>query len=127
MTTSDGATRAYEAVFVANGHHWDPKWPEPPFPGQESFTGEQLHSHHYREPDERFEGKRVLVLGIGNSAMRHRGRDLARRPSMTYLAMRRGAYVIPKYIAGKPTDELAPEWMSHLPVLGHALVRSCAS
>jgi dimethylaniline monooxygenase (N-oxide forming) len=114
VATSDGATGVYEAVLVANGHHWDPKWPEPPFPGQDGFTGEQLHSHHYREPDERFRDKRVLVLGIGNSAT-----DIAvetsRYSQITYLAMRRGAHVIPKYIGGKPTDELAPAWLARLP------------
>ena len=57
----------YRAVLVANGHHWDPRWPEPPFPGSEGFAGEQMHVHHYREP-EALQGKRVLVLGIGNSA-----------------------------------------------------------
>jgi cation diffusion facilitator CzcD-associated flavoprotein CzcO len=114
VTTDDGRDEVYEAVLVANGHHWDPKWPEPPFPGQESFTGDQLHSHHYREPDERFEGRRVLVLGIGNSAT-DISVEISRVSEMTYLAMRRGAYVIPKYIAGKPTDQFAPDWASHLP------------
>jgi dimethylaniline monooxygenase (N-oxide forming) len=113
--TSDGSEAVYEAVFVANGHHWDPKWPDPAYPGQESFTGEQLHSHSYREPDERFRGKRVLVLGIGNSAT-DISVETSRVSEMTYLAMRRGAHVIPKYIAGKPTDQLAPEWMSRLPL-----------
>ena len=48
-------------------------------------------------------GKRVLVLGIGNSAT-----DLAvessRNADATFLAMRRGAWIIPKYIKGNPTD-----------------------
>jgi dimethylaniline monooxygenase (N-oxide forming) len=114
VSTDDGARRSYEAVLVANGHHWDPKWPDPPFPGQDSFSGEQLHSHFYREPDERFAGKRVLVLGIGNSAT-DISVETSRHSEITYLAMRRGAYVIPKYIGGKPTDELAPAWISHLP------------
>src|SRR5262249_17764038 len=60
-------TERYAALLVANGHHWDPQYPEPAFPGAETFTGEQIHSHHYRTP-EPFAGKRVLVLGIGNSA-----------------------------------------------------------
>ena len=68
MSLDDGSQTTYGAVFVANGHHWDPKYPEPPFPGQDSFEGEQLHSHCYREPDERFQQTNVLVLGIGNSA-----------------------------------------------------------
>ncbi len=101
-------------MFVANGHHWNPKWPDPPFPGQDAFSGEQLHSHHYRVPDERFQGRRVLVLGIGNSAT-DISVEASRHAEVTYLAMRRGAHVIPKYIAGKPTDEYAPEWMARLP------------
>ena len=114
VTLDDGSTHDYEAVLVANGHHWKPRWPEPAFPGQEGFAGEQLHAHHYREPDERFAGKRVLVLGIGNSAT-DISVETSRHAEITYLAMRRGAYVIPKYIGGKPTDQLAPDWISRLP------------
>ncbi|MFN2559940.1 MAG: NAD(P)-binding domain-containing protein [Jatrophihabitans sp.] len=97
-------TRRYAAVLVANGHHWDPRWPEPAFPGAETFTGVQTHSHHYKT-FEGYEDKRVLVLGIGNSAC-----DIAVETSKvsarTFLAMRRGAHVVPKYIFGIPTDHL---------------------
>jgi dimethylaniline monooxygenase (N-oxide forming) len=114
VTLDDGTSRTYEAVLVANGHHWDPRWPEPPFTGQDSFEGDQLHSHDYREPDERFLDKKVLVLGIGNSAT-----DIAvetsRHSRMTYLAMRRGAHVLPKYLQGRPTDELGTDFLSRLP------------
>jgi cation diffusion facilitator CzcD-associated flavoprotein CzcO len=114
VTLADGESRRYDAVLVANGHHWNPKYPEPPFPGQEGFIGEQLHSHWYREPDQRFVDRNVLVLGIGNSAT-----DIASESSrvsrMTYLAMRRGAYVLPKFIGGKPLDQLSPSWANRLP------------
>jgi cation diffusion facilitator CzcD-associated flavoprotein CzcO len=114
VTLAGGESRRYGAVIVANGHHWDAKYPEPPFPGQEGFTGEQLHSHWYREPDQRFVDRNVLVLGIGNSAT-----DIASETSrvsrMTYLAMRRGAYVLPKFIGGVPLDQLAPRWANQLP------------
>ncbi len=107
-------TNRYRALLVANGHHWDPRWPEPPFPGSEEFEGEQIHAHHYREPDI-LRGKRVLVLGIGNSAT-----DIAveasRIADATFIAMRRGAYVIPKYINGKPIDELSNPITSMLPL-----------
>ena len=107
-------TDRYRAVLVANGHHWDPRWPEPAFPGSEQFEGEQMHAHHYREPDV-LPGKRVLVLGIGNSAV-----DIAvessRIADKTFLATRRGAYVIPKYINGKPIDELTHPVTSMLPL-----------
>jgi dimethylaniline monooxygenase (N-oxide forming) len=96
--------RHYDHVIVANGHHWSPRWPEPGFPGSETFPGEQLHAHYYRTP-EVFAGKRVVVLGIGNSAT-----DIAVESSRvaeeTYLAMRRGAHVLPKYLFGVPTDHL---------------------
>jgi thioredoxin reductase len=113
---ADGNREAnrYRAVMVANGHHWDPRWPEPPFPGSEEFSGEQMHAHHYREP-EVLRGKRVLVLGIGNSAT-----DIAveasRIAEKTFLAMRRGAYVLPKYMNGKPTDESASPLLTRLPL-----------
>ena len=29
----------YDALLVANGHHWNPRWPEPAFPGAERFAG----------------------------------------------------------------------------------------
>jgi thioredoxin reductase len=107
-------TNRYRAVLVANGHHWDPRWPEPPFPGAEEFEGEQMHAHHYREP-EALRGKRVLVLGIGNSAT-----DIAvessRIAERTFLAMRRGAYILPKYMNGKPTDEAASPILTRLPL-----------
>ncbi len=73
-----------------------------------------MHVHHYREPDV-LVGKRVLVLGIGNSAV-----DVAvessRIAEKTFLAMRRGAWVLPKFLGGKPIDEAAPPIASCLPL-----------
>jgi dimethylaniline monooxygenase (N-oxide forming) len=116
------ATHRYRAVMVANGHHWDPRWPEPPFPGSDEFAGEQIHVHHYREPDI-LAGKRVLVLGIGNSAV-----DIAvessRIADATFLAMRRGAYVLPKFLSGKPIDEVSPSWTTRLPLSMRRVVMS---
>ena len=104
----------FAGVFVANGHHWDARWPEPEFPGQREFAGEQLHVHDYKTP-EVLEGKRVLVLGIGNSAC-----DIAVESShaaeKTFLTMRRGAWIVPKYLQGKPTDELGNALINRLPI-----------
>ena len=102
VVTDDGETREYDVVLVANGHHWDARWPEPAFPGADTFTGTQLHAHEYVDSSI-FEGKDVVVLGMGNSAM-----DIAVESSYvagsTYLAARRGAWIVPKYLFGKPTD-----------------------
>jgi cation diffusion facilitator CzcD-associated flavoprotein CzcO len=99
-----GETRHYEALIVANGHHWNPRWPEPAFPGSDSFAGVQMHAHSYID-NSIFEGRRVVVLGMGNSAM-----DIAVEASYvareTYLAARSGVWIIPKYVFGKPIDQM---------------------
>jgi dimethylaniline monooxygenase (N-oxide forming) len=104
VTDSRGSTERYDALLVANGHHWDPQWPEPAFPGAQSFSGEQIHAHHYLDPAQ-LAGKDVVVLGMGNSAM-----DIAVDASYvarsTVLCSRRGAHVIPKYFFGRPLDQL---------------------
>ena len=117
---SDGneGTTQYSNVLVANGHHWDARWPEPAFPGQDTFTGEQMHVHDYREHDV-LVGKHVLVLGIGNSAT-----DIAvessRIADKTFLAMRRSAYIIPKYVRGRPSDEAGSPQLTRLPLVAAA-------
>lgn len=114
--TRDGQSGVdrFTDVIVCNGHHWDRRWPEPAFPGGDTFPGIQMHAHDYRTPD-LFEGKRVLVLGIGNSAT-----DIAvessRHAEATFLAMRRGAWILPKYIGSKPTDHNATGLLARLPI-----------
>jgi len=102
----NGAVRVarYRAVLVATGHHWDPRYPEPGVPGSGSFPGKQLHSHDYRTP-EPFAGRRVLVLGIGNSAC-DVATECSRVAARTLLAMRRGAHIVPRYLCGMPVDRL---------------------
>ncbi len=101
VTTEDGTTESYDAVVVANGHNWDPRWPEPAYPG--SFAGTELHAHDYRTPDV-FAGRRVLVVGMGNSAMDIAvdASYVARGPVL--LSARRGVHIVPKYLFGRPAD-----------------------
>jgi cation diffusion facilitator CzcD-associated flavoprotein CzcO len=112
VTLGTGETRGYTALVVANGHHWDPNWPDP-YPGQ--FAGAQIHSHDYRTPFEPIEmrGKHVLVVGAGNSAM-DIASELSQKPIAAGLciSMRRGVWVLPKYLNGLPADKNpAPAWM----------------
>ena len=105
LSSDTGTTQRYDMLLVANGHHWDKRWPEPAFPGADEFRGVQMHAHDYVD-NESLKDKDVLVLGMGNSAM-----DISVEASevarSTYLAARRGAWIVPKYLFGKPLDTLA--------------------
>ncbi|MCG8669320.1 MAG: NAD(P)-binding domain-containing protein [Pseudomonadales bacterium] len=104
---SNGETKFYDALMVANGHHWDPKLPDPKFPG--TFNGEEIHSHHYIDPTDPIDmkNKNVVIVGFGNSAM-----DIAcelgqkTQANKVYLSTRSGGYIFPKYLGSKPLDEL---------------------
>lgn len=91
-------TRLYKGLIIANGHNWDPKWPQ--FPGE--FNGTVLHSAEYKTPDV-LRDKRVLVVGAGNS-----GCDIAveaaQNAAHTFHSTRRGYWYVPKYAFGKPAD-----------------------
>ena len=100
-----GEIRLYDALVVANGHHWDPRLPEPGFPGR--FDGKQIHSHHYIDPYDPVScvGRNVLVVGFGNSAL-DIACELGRKgvAKNVYLSQRRGYWVMPKYIGGQTLD-----------------------
>jgi dimethylaniline monooxygenase (N-oxide forming) len=98
VTTSNGMSRDYRAVIIANGHLWDPRWPN--FPGV--FSGTAIHSGEYRTAAP-FDGKSVLVVGIGNSAV-DIAVDLCKRAKSVSLSTRTGAYIMPKYLMGIPVD-----------------------
>ena len=96
---ADGSTRTYRHVIVANGHLSDPRYPS--FPGD--FSGETIHSHHYRTASP-YEGKSVLVVGLGNSAV-DIAVDLARQARRVVISTRRSAWIRPKYLMGRPIDQ----------------------
>ncbi|MFZ2103237.1 MAG: NAD(P)-binding domain-containing protein [Oricola sp.] len=107
-----GATHEddFAGLIVANGTLSEPNMPQ--FPG--TFSGELIHSSQYRSPRQ-FDGKRVLIVGAGNS-----GCDIAvdaiHHGVSCELSMRRGYYFVPKYVFGKPADTMGgairlPMWL----------------
>ncbi|WP_375175361.1 flavin-containing monooxygenase [Pseudooceanicola sp.] len=101
VTLDSGESRTYDRVVIGTGHLSDPRFPE--FSG--TFDGEAIHSHHYRTNDP-YAGKRVLVVGIGNSAV-DIAADIARRAAHVTLSTRRSAWVMPKYLMGRPIDQIS--------------------
>lgn len=113
VTLSTGECRRYEGVVVANGHNWDPRWPD--FPG--NFHGRIMHSADYKTP-EIFVGRRVLIVGAGNT-----GCDLAVEAALhaeaVFHSLRRGYHFVPKFLFGRPSDAMGekllrlglPDWL----------------
>lgn len=100
VRTEGGATEttSFHQLVVCNGHHWEPRWPD--YPGE--FTGEYLHSHDFKRA-EPFRGRRVLVIGGGNSAC-DCAVETSRVSERTDLSWRRGYWIVPKFIFGIPGD-----------------------
>lgn len=98
----DGALepRHYAALVIANGHNWYPKTPE--YPGE--FRGEVIHSAMYRDPSI-LRGKRVLVVGAGNTGC-DVAVEAAQHAMKAFHSTRRGYWYAPKYVFGKPSDQL---------------------
>jgi cation diffusion facilitator CzcD-associated flavoprotein CzcO len=108
VTTSDGESRRYDGVIVANGHLWDPFVPH--YPGV--FAGRVLHSGRYRNTGD-LEGQRVLVMGAGNSGC-DLAVDAAQAGYRTTVSVRNGLVFQPKTLFGRPRSELA--LLARLPV-----------
>src|ERR1700752_1760859 len=105
ITLEDGSQEAFDALLVCNGHHWSPRYPD--FPG--TFDGPQIHSHDYIDPSDPLDlyGKRVLVVGIGNSAVDIVS-ELGRKTvaEVAFISTRSGAYVVPKSLFGIPAAQV---------------------
>src|SRR5699024_8639664 len=92
--------RHFDGVLIASGTLHKPN--QPTLPG--TFNGRLIHACDYREPS-LFDGKRVLIVGCGNSAC-----DIAveavHHARSVDISVRRGYYFLPKFIGGKPSDTL---------------------
>lgn len=96
--TTAGADLHARAVVMATGIVANPY--EPAIAGRDRFRGRVLHSVHYHRP-EGFAGQRVLVVGAGNSAGEI-SVELMRAGAHVTLAVRSGARIVPRELAGIP-------------------------
>ena len=119
VTFDNQKKRIYQGIIICNGHHWCQRFPQ--FQG--TFNGEIIHSKDYKKPQQ-LAGKRVLVIGGGNSAC-----DLAaeagRVAQKSVLSMRESVWFLPKSFAGVPLTDLIqgwmPEWLQRL--IGYGIIR----
>ncbi|KAB1260674.1 putative dimethylaniline monooxygenase [N-oxide-forming] 6 [Camelus dromedarius] len=94
-----------EAMNVSGGwqHHVYPNLPTDSFPGLDQFQGHYLHSRDYKGPGG-FQGKRVLVIGLGNSGC-DIAVELSRLAAQVIISTRSGSWVMSRvWDDGYPWD-----------------------
>ncbi len=94
----DGSVVLSRTVVIANGHHTKPNVAR--YPG--TWAGEMMHSDAYRRSDV-FKGKRVLVVGSGNTAC-DAAVEASIHGAVADISVREGVYFFPRTFMGKPLD-----------------------
>jgi putative flavoprotein involved in K+ transport len=101
LTTSKGPVDA-RYVVVAAGYNNVPF--VPPWPGRDGFTAELTHSREYRS-GARYERRRVLVVGTGNSGAEI-ATDLAEHGAEVWWSFRSPPTILPRAVLGIATQAL---------------------
>jgi hypothetical protein len=109
VTLSNGEVRRYGGLVCCPGSNWHPRMPE--LEGE--FAGEIIHSRDYNDTSQ-FAGKRVLIIGLGNSGA-DIACDAAATAAATFVSVRRGYHFVPKHLFGVPL-------LDFLHGVGHELV-----
>lgn len=111
VKTEAGETMTFDIVIPATGHLSVPmEAPEL----KDTFKGQYLHSHYYREPLP-FVGKRVCIVGVGNSAL-DIASDLATTAERTVLVARSTPVIVPKLVFGRAfSDTVMPLYSNWVP------------
>ncbi|XP_044487417.1 probable indole-3-pyruvate monooxygenase YUCCA3 [Mangifera indica] len=99
-------------LVVATGENAEKVVPD--FEGLQDFDGHVLHSSDYKS-GENFRGKRVLIVGCGNSGMEV-SLDLCNHNAKPSMVVRSSVHVLPREVVGKSTFQLAVLMMKWLPL-----------
>uniref|UniRef100_A0A8C8BM32 Flavin-containing monooxygenase n=1 Tax=Otus sunia TaxID=257818 RepID=A0A8C8BM32_9STRI len=103
----------FDAVMVCTGHYQEPYLPLASFPGIDTcFKGQYLHSREYKDV-EAFRGKRVLVVGIGNTGG-DLSVELSRVAAKVFLSARSNTWVFSRVSDhGFPLDMVRTTRFNH--------------
>ncbi|GAB4851403.1 Probable indole-3-pyruvate monooxygenase YUCCA3 [Ancistrocladus abbreviatus] len=99
-------------IVVATGENAEKVVPK--FFGFHEFGGDIIHACEYKSAD-KYRGKRVLVVGCGNSGMEV-SLDFSNNDAIPFLVVRSSVHVLPKEVLGKSTFELAVSMMKWMPL-----------
>lgn len=99
-------------LVVATGENAEPRVPE--IEGAKRFKGQIMHSSEYRS-GEGYAGKRVLVVGCGNSGMEV-SLDLSNHNAHAAMVVRDTVNVLPREILGHSTFGISAWLLKWLPI-----------
>lgn len=103
LSTNKGPYKA-KAVISATGSYANPYIPE--IPGSRLFTGQVMHSANYKRPDA-FAGKRVAVVGEGNSGAQIMA-EISRVADTTWITLRPPSF-LPDEVDGRYLFDVATQ------------------
>ncbi|MFD0552065.1 flavin-containing monooxygenase [Streptomyces rectiviolaceus] len=89
------------AVVIATGYNHTPHLPD--WPGRDTYAGELLHASDYRDPRP-YEGKDVLVVGVGNTGAEIAVDLVDGGAARVRLAVRTPPHIVRRSTAGWPAQ-----------------------
>nr|XP_003468717.1 dimethylaniline monooxygenase [N-oxide-forming] 5-like [Cavia porcellus] len=90
-TNGKQKSHIFDGIMICSGQYTEKYLPLQDFSGIQKFRGRYLHSWEYKKPDE-FVGKRVVVIGIGNSGADVAG-EISRVAEQVFLSTRQGSWI----------------------------------
>ncbi|KAK9441296.1 dimethylaniline monooxygenase 2 [Metarhizium brunneum] len=93
-------SQVFDKIVLATGINKLPLMPK--IDGLDVFEGEVIHSAGYKRPSS-LKDKTVLIVGLSNSAV-DTATTLVGHAKHVYISRRHDAFILPRFIEGKPMD-----------------------